>query len=134
MDVANGEDPGAAGLQEEGKISVELDEVVVRNIPARQYEPGAVGGQLTLEPLGVRRGADEDEQRAGGRSRALARPCVSDRHHFQLTLAVELNNLCVPHHLDRIVAFDLVDEVTGHRLAQIPAADQESAVRGTAGE
>ena len=36
MDVADGEDPWAAGLQEEWRISVELDEVVVHNIATRQ--------------------------------------------------------------------------------------------------
>jgi hypothetical protein len=45
-------------------------------------------------------GANEDEQRAGGRSRTLTRPGVGDCHHFQLTLAVELDNLRVPQDLD----------------------------------
>src|SRR5206468_948430 len=74
VDVADGEDPGAAGLKEQRSLAIERITVFGLKVAAGEEKPGAVGRQLTLEPLGVRQGADEDEQRAGPRFGAFARP------------------------------------------------------------
>ena len=55
MDVADGEDPGPARLEEERLVAVELGEVLVLDVAAGEQEPGGVGGELALEPLGVGR-------------------------------------------------------------------------------
>ena len=53
MNVADGEDPGATGLQGKGLVAVELREVLVLEVATGQKKPGAVGRQLTFEPFGV---------------------------------------------------------------------------------
>src|SRR2546428_10801814 len=129
MNVADGEDPGAAGLQEQRRIAVELREVLALEVATGHKKPGAIGHKLTVEPFGVRRGADEHEQGSGRQPGALARAGLGHGHRLELALAAELDDLRVPQDLDRVVALDLVDEVARHRLREIAATDQKPATR-----
>ena len=96
--------------------------------------PCVVGGQLAFQPLGMRRSADEDEQRLGGDGAALSGARVGDGHRLELAVAAELDHLRVEADLDQVVALDLIDEIPRHRLRQITAPDQEPALRRVPGQ
>ena len=96
--VADGEDSRPTGLQEEGAIAVELGEIL--DVPAGEQEAGVVGGELPVEPLRVRVGADEDEEGLGGMGGSLTRAGVVDRDALQLAVPLEPDAVC----LDRNIA------------------------------
>src|SRR2546425_11560573 len=53
MNVADGEDPGATGLEEQRLVAVEFREVLAPKVATGQKKPVVIGRQLTLEPFGV---------------------------------------------------------------------------------
>src|SRR5215813_5382048 len=67
-DVADGEDPGQAGLQEHGGT---LERPAVRRVPTRHevgpgdHEPPPVAPDLVRQPLGAGLGSDQDEYSRG---------------------------------------------------------------------
>jgi hypothetical protein len=54
MHVADGEDAGTAGLQEQGLVVVELRKVMAVKVAAGEKESRTVTRQLVPEPPGVR--------------------------------------------------------------------------------
>ena len=58
-DIADGEDPGTAGLEEVRGLAIVLCESPVLDIPPGEQKSVVVGGQLAFQPLGVRRSAAE---------------------------------------------------------------------------
>jgi hypothetical protein len=82
----------------------------------------------------VGRGADEDEERLRGNCRSLPGSRVRYRHRLQLPISAELHHLGVSADGDGVIAFDLIDEIPRHRLAQVVAADQQPAAHGIARE
>src|SRR3954447_7778946 len=127
MNVADGEDPGAARLEEERRVAVVLSEVTVLDVAAGEQEAGIVSRELAAEPLGVRQGTDEDEERLARSDRALSGEGVADRHILQLAVAAELGDLRVGADGDQVIALDLIDQVPRHRLAEVIATDQQPA-------
>ena len=55
----------------------------------------------------------------------VAGAIVLDRNCFEVFLAVDRTNLGVPVHGDPRMVFDLVDQVSGHALPEVIAADEQ---------
>ncbi len=68
---------------------------------------------------------DEDEQGAHANRVLVAGAIVLDCNCFEVFLAVDRTNLGVPVHGDPRMVFDLVDQVSGHALPEVIAADEQ---------
>ena len=78
MDIAHREHSGAAGFQKQRPLAVKLLQVLTLHVAAGQKEPGVVGRQLIMEPLGVWRGSDKDEQRLSLKPGPLSRDPITE--------------------------------------------------------
>src|SRR5207237_6796791 len=63
MDVADGEDPGLAGLEEERPLVAVGREVLALDVAAREQDAVLIHRDMTGDPIGVRGCTDEHEQR-----------------------------------------------------------------------
>src|SRR3954469_22475036 len=124
VDVADGEDPGAARLEEEGPVRSEAVEAPLLDVAAGEHEAVLVHPDEAAQPVRVRRCADEDEERLRGNLRLLARAWVFEHESLEPVLALEAGDLRVGAHGYLRAAVDLVDEVARHRLGEIAAADE----------
>ena len=118
-DVAGREHAGNVGLQQ----------VVHVGRGAGEDEAVAVAADGIVEPFGTRQCAEEEDQEPVGEELAgLQR----DRRKVPV-LAVERRDLAPVANRDA-VALELVDQVVGHRLAEIGAAMEEGDQRAAPGE
>jgi len=80
-DVADGEDPGPAGFQEQGHPAGVV-EPGFRDVGAGEQEPAGVFGELARQPPGAGLGADENEQAPDGQRRCLLPAGIDELHAF----------------------------------------------------
>ena len=104
------------------------------NVAAGEQEPGVIGSELSVEPFGVGRGPDEDEESLGRDPGSLSRTGIGDRSRLQLPLTAQLNDLAVAAHHYGIVALDLIDQVPRHRFPQVVPANQQPAIGDVPGQ
>ena len=92
-------------------------------------KPVLVAGDDVAEPVGARRGAEEEEE-----ERERQPLAVAQRDGLELAVrAVQLGDLAAVANRDA-VAVELEDQVVGHRLAQVGAAVQQRHERAAARE
>src|SRR5438093_1156665 len=84
---------------------------LARRLGAGQKKSGVVGRQLPREPIGVRRGTNEDEEPACLQLCLLARATVLYDDRLQLVPPAQSDHLRVGANVDAVVALDLIDEV-----------------------
>jgi hypothetical protein len=86
------------------------------------------------QPGGVWRRADEDEQRLGHEIVASPVRVSSITTASSADWPLSSTDLAVGHDLDLLTAFDLVEQISRHRLAEIAAANQQPAASDARGE
>ena len=118
-DVAGGVDAGHAGLEQ----------AVGAGVGAGEDEALGVAGDRVAEPLGAGRGAEEEEEEG---ERQLG--AVGEGDGLELpVLAVQGGDFAAVADRDA-VALELLDQVVGHRLAEVGAAVQEGDEGAAAGQ
>src|SRR4051812_10368668 len=98
------------------------------------YEAVLVADDRVAEPVGVRRGADEDEQVAARDRLDLAGGALAQREAFEMVLAVSLHDGRAHPYAYVVDRPELLDQVVRHRPLQRLAAYEERDRVGVAGE
>ncbi len=118
--VAGGVDAGDAGLEQ----------AVGARLGAGEDEALGVAGDRVAEPVGAGRGAEEEEEEGEAAARS---PSVSVTASSCPSLAVQGADFAAVADRDA-VAVELLDQVVGHRLAEVGAAVQEGDQGAAAGQ
>ena len=89
-----------------------------------QHEAALVALDDAVEPVGVRRGADEDEEVAAVHLGPLPGRLVFEHESFEVVLALARRDFGVEQHVDPLVRLDPLDEVMAHLRAEVVAANE----------